>query len=159
MNSNYSKAKLFFVDFDDTFFIHENRMNTDYYARVLDDPETVYDGIAVPNEPLIKFLSDHSEVPVYCLTWASLSLAALPKETYFEKCLPGRKVETITTATPKDKIYAMQLISRKLHIDARDALLIDDLYSTNQMAREAGFMAITPQQIMNDEYKKLAGIT
>lgn len=35
MSRDYQDAKLFFVDFDDTFFIHEHRDLT-YYQRVIE---------------------------------------------------------------------------------------------------------------------------
>lgn len=157
MSRDYQDAKLFFVDFDDTFFIHEHRDLT-YYQRVIENPDTVYDGYASPNLALIKFLQDHPDIPIYCLTWASLSLAALPKQACFEKHLPGRQILTITTATPADKIKAMELIADMKGISYDNVLLIDDLYTTNEMAREAGFMAITPQRVQNDEYKKLLSL-
>lgn len=157
MSRDYQDAKLFFVDFDDTFFIHEHRDPT-YYQRVIKNPDTVYDGYASPNLALIKFLQDHPDVPIYCLTWASLSLAALPKQACFEKYLPGRQILTITTATPADKIKAMELITDMKGVSYDNVLLIDDLYTTNEMAREAGFMAITPQRVQNDEYKKLLSL-
>ena len=65
---------------------------------------------------------------------------------------------TITTATPADKIKAMELIADMKGVSYDNVLLIDDLYTTNEMAREAGFMAITPQRVQNDEYKKLLSL-
>lgn len=151
MKKDYENAKMIFFDFDDTVCIHKDSID-DFYKKCIEDPDHVYDETTSPNKPLFDWLNRKLNVPMYCLTWVNLSLVDKPKSGYISKRLQGKDIKLIMTSTPEGKIEVMKLIANSNRVQYSDVLLIDDLYSTNECARSNGFMAVTPQQIMNDMY-------
>ena len=150
-----SGIKAVFFDFDDTLAIHDPEFETvNYWEKVWAQPDNVYDESVMPNEGIRLFLEELSGVDKYCITWASNSLAAEVKQAWLDKNFPGEFKKTICTATPKEKIRVLQVYASVFGLEPGEILFVDDLYSTLEMAMKAGFVIMTPQEIMNSVIKQ-----
>lgn len=150
-----SGIKAVFFDFDDTLAIQDHEFEiVNYWEKVWAQPDNVYDESVMPNEGIRLFLEELSGVAKYCITWADNSLVVEVKQAWLDKNFPGEFKKTICTATPEEKIRVMQVYASVFGLEPEEILFVDDLWSTIVMAKKAGFVVMTPQEIMNSIIKQ-----
>lgn len=152
-----SRIKVMFFDFDNTLAIHERMCEIpDYTLKILEDPENVYNQYTKPNAGIKLFLESFKSTPKFCITLTTTSLEGEVKQMWLDKNFSGEFSKTICTATLEEKVNVMCTYAKVFKLKPEEILFIDDHVETTSLAKDAGVVVMTPQEIMNEIIEQLS---
>lgn len=156
--------KVLVLDFDDTLYIHDpfEVSNISYVDRIVlglkTDKAYIKSRMTPSMRELIKTALNHG-IPIYGLTWATSSLMMEVKQKQVNMDFGPGKIKMCSSGSAESKLTTLEVIQKMNDCTASDVLLIDDLYSTNELVRKNGFKAACPQAIDAFGIDYILGIT
>ena len=142
-----------FIDFDDTLAVHNwteeplTHNSVDDYAQLWVGGR--YNKFIVPlNMQLICIMLKRFNVDMYTLTHEESSLALQYKQDFVEEHYRNMFKGVVTSSTSIGKVDIMLGYCKAFNIPKAEVLIIDDKIDTILSAKEAGFVTMTPQEIM-----------
>lgn len=141
-----------FLDFDDTLCVHlvHDRVHLDWFTAMFNRDVSFYsDKDFVPLPGMLEFLQtlQTNGVVVYGLTWTDYSFVASTKKLWVDKKYPGLVKDVIGTASREGKVEFLTDYQHMFGCYRDEILLVDDLYTTVNEARDAGFQVMSASEV------------